>query len=342
MASRAACLAFAAALSTASTVARTAAADDEPVNVLAQPRLPAPLVLPELTHPRNDVALAWTVGRGATDYADRPASSIALVRAWFESSIFSHRRIYAGATWDYASAMPPDKGIDLDDTLPPARTTGLTGGFANVEAHVRGIFPLTEGLAFGFGMGLVLPTSVIGRDGPSRSAMLAAASLEPTDYIHFQPGRYGIRPWGDLRIVRGPFVFQARQGLDFMIDDAGIERPRTAGRILAHAGFALTRALELSVEATQIYFFFTEEPSPPVDAALPPAERVAAERRISVRERYRISDDRRTAFTIGPSLRLSFPTVDLGVGLLTNLFSPLSPALDSFVAARVSLVAHFR
>lgn len=334
------CLAFAVAL----TVVRAgeAGAQEEPVNVLAQPRLPAPLVLPELTHPRTDLALTWTVGQGSTSYQDRPTSSVALVRAWFESSIFARRRFFAGVTWDYASAMPPDKGIDLDDTLPAPRTTGLTGGFANVDAHVRGIFPLTEGLAFGFGIGTVLPTSVIERDGPSRSAMLAAASLEPTDYIHFQPGRYGIRPWGDLRIVRGAFVLQARQGLDFMIDDAGVERARTAGRILAHAGVTLTRAIELSLEATQVYFFFTETPSAPVDTSLPPDERAAAERRIAVRERYRISDDRRTALTIGPSFRLSFPTVDIGVGLVTNLFSPLSPALDSFVAARVSLVAHFR
>jgi hypothetical protein len=79
-----------------------------------------------------------------------------------------------------------------------------------------------------------------------------------------------------------------------------------------------------------------------VDGSLPPAERAAAERRLAVRERYRISDDRRTAFTIGPSFRLSFPNVDLGVGLVTNLFSPLSPALDSIIAARLSLVAHFR
>lgn len=315
---------------------------EEPVNVLAQPRLPAPLVLPELTHPRNDFALTWTVGSGSTEYAERPTSAVALVRAWFESSIFARRRVYAGVTWDYASAMPPDKGVDLDDVLPAPRTTGMTGGFANVEAHVRGIFPLTEGLAFGFGLGGVLPTSVVSRDGPTRSAMLAAASLEPTDYIHFQPGRYGIRPWGDLRIVRGAFVLQARQGLDFMIDDAGLERARTAGRILVHAGFAVTRTLELSVEATQIYFFFTEEPSAPVDEALSPEARAAAERRVAVRERYRISDDRRTAFTIGPSLRLSFPNVDFGLGLVSNLFGPLSPALDSIVAARVSLVAHFR
>lgn len=341
MAPRARRTAVAAALAIVA-VAAPARADDEPVNVLAQPRLPAPLVLPELTHPRNDVGLSWTVGRGATDLANRPSAAVALVRAQFESSVFRRRRTYLGVTWDYASALPPDKGIDLDDALPAPRTTGMTGGFANVEAHVRGAFPLTEGLLFGFGVGAVIPTSVIERDGPSRSAMLAAASLEPTDYVHFQPGRFGVRPWGDLRIVRGLFVFQARQGLDIMIDEAGIERARTAGRILAHAGVALTRAIEVSLEATQIYFFFTEEPLPAVDTSLPPDQRAAAERRLAVRERYRISDDRRTAFTIGPSFRLSFPTVDLGIGLVTNLFAPLSPALDSFVAARASLVAHFR
>lgn len=314
---------------------------EEPVNVLAQPRLPAPLALPELTHPRDDIALTWTVGRGSTNRADRPTSGIALVRGWFESSVFSRRRVYAGVTWDYASAMPPDKGIDLDDAMPAARTTGMTGGFANLDAHVRGVFPLTEGLLFGFGLGGVFPTSVVGRDGPARSAMLAVASLEPSDYVHFQPAHWGIRPWGDLRIVRGAFVFQARQGFDFMIDDAGLERARTAGRILIHAGFAVSKSLELSLEATQIYFFFTEEPSPPVDTSLPSTERVAAERRRAVRERYRISDDRRTSITVGPSVRLSFPNVDLGFGLVTSLDSPLSPALDSFIAARMSLVAHF-
>ena len=117
---------------------------------------------------------------------------------------------------------------------------------------------------------------------------------------------------------------------------------RTAGRVLAHAGIAPVRSLELSVEATQVYFFFTEEPAAPVDPSLPAEQREALERANAARERYRISDDRRTAFTIGPSIRLSFPDVDVGLGFVTNLFSPLSPALESFVAVRTSIVAHFR
>src|SRR5688500_15425982 len=109
--------------------------------------------------------------------------------------------------------------------------------------------------------------------------MLAASSLEPTDYVHFLPGRWAIRPAGDLRIVRGPFVLQARQGFDFMIDEAGIERARTAGRVLVHVGYAPWRSFELSLEATQIYFFFTEEPFAAPSPSLSAEERVIAERR---------------------------------------------------------------
>src|SRR5687768_10039589 len=111
MARRVACLALA--LAAALTIPRKAFAEDPVDSIVAQPRLPPPFVLPELTHPRTDFALTWTVGHGSTDLADRPSSGIALVRTWFESSIFAPRRIYTGVTWDYASAMPPDKGIDL-------------------------------------------------------------------------------------------------------------------------------------------------------------------------------------------------------------------------------------
>ena len=325
----------------AASPARRARADELVDEIVASPRLPAPLVLPELTHPRSDLALTWTTGRGVSDAAARSNAALALLRVQFEGN-FLRRRLYAGITYDYASALPPDGGLPLDDTPAAPHAVGKRGAFGNVEPHVRVVFPLTEGLVYGFSLGAVLPSATIERNGPAQSAMLAAASMEPTDYVHFQPGRFAFRPAGDLRIVRGPFVFQARQGFDIMIDQAGIETARTAGRVLAHVGVAPTRAVEISVEASQVYFFFTEEPSEAPDPSLPPEAIAAIERRNVARERYRISDDRRTAFTVGPSLRLSFPNVDIGLGIVTNLFSPLSPALDSFVAARLSLMAHFR
>lgn len=313
---------------------------EPPPNVLAPPRLPAPLVLPELAHPRTDLALTWTVGRGSTNIGARPDVTLAFVRGQMEGSILGYRRLYAGITWDCAAALAPDTGVN-DDTTPLAHA-GRSSALGNIEPHVRGVFPLTQGLLFGFVLGGMLPTSSFDRNGPMPSAMVAAVSMEPTDYAHFLPGHFAVRPAGDLRLVRGPFVFQARQGLDILIDEAGIERARTAGRILLHAGIAPSRTFEASIEASQIYFFFTEDPPDPPDPSLPADERAAVQRRNSALERYRISDDRRTAYTVGPSFRLSFPNVDMGVGLVTNLFSPLSPSLDSFIALRMSVVAHFR
>jgi hypothetical protein len=340
VARRHACAAVVAACAfAASSLGRARAA--ERVDVVPSPRLPAPLVLPELTHPRSDLALTWTTGRGVSDAAARSNAALALLRLQFEGN-FLQRRLYAGITYDYASALPPDGGLLLDDTSAAPHAIGKRGAFGNVEPHVRVVFPLTEGLVYGFALGVVLPTATIDRNGPAKSAMLAAASMEPTDYVHFQPGRFALRPAGDLRIVRGLFVFQARQGFDIMIDEAGIESARTAGRLLAHVGVAPTRAVEISMEASQVYFFFTEEASPPPDPSLPPEQLAVIERRNAARERYRISDDRRTAFTVGPSVRLSFPDLDIGLGILTNVAAPLSPALDSFVAARLSLMAHFR
>jgi hypothetical protein len=314
---------------------------DIPPSGVVVPRLPAPLVLPDLVHPRTDLTVAWTTGRGVADAAARTNTALALLRLQFEASVF-RRTIYGGITYDYAGALPPDGGRSLDDTPPGVAAIGKRGAFGNVEPHVRAVFPLSEGLVYGFALGAVIPTATIDRNGPAQSAMLAVASMEPTDYVHFQTGRFALRPAGDLRIVRGPFVLQLRQGFDVVIDQAGINDARMAGRILGHVGVAPTRAFEVSIEATQVYFFFTEEPAPAPDSSLPLPVKEEIERRNAARERYRVSDDRRTAFTIGPSLRLSFREVDLGLGLVTNVFAPLSPALDSFVAARASLVAHFR
>lgn len=335
-----ACAVVVAACVGAHALAARADAPSLPGAHVSPPRLAAPFVLPELSHPRTDVALDFTLGRGVANGAERKRVVAGIVRAAAEGHILGERRLYAGVTWDWAAALPPDAGID-DETTTPSRS-GRTAALGNVEPHLRAAFPLTPGLLAGFVFGFVLPTASIERAGPAPSAMRAAASIAPTDLVHFLPGHFALRPAGDVRIVRGPFVFQARQGFDIMIDEAGIERTRTAGRLLAHVGVAPSRALEVGLEATQIYFFFTEGPPGPIDPSVPASERAALERRNALAERYRISDDRRTALTFGPTLRLSFPHVDVGAAVITNLFAPLSPSLESLFALRLSLVLHFR
>jgi hypothetical protein len=183
-------------------------------------------------------------------------------------------------------------------------------------------------LDFGFVLGLMLPTAAFERGSrENRSATALASSIVPSDSVYYLPGRFAFRPAADVRILRGPLILQGRQGIDIMIDQAGIERVRTASRLLAHVGVLVRRDIEVSVEGSQVYFL-TSDDSPEI------ADPFA--------ERYRFSDDRRYAFTVSPGVRMSFADVDVGASVSTNVGRAFSPAADGFVAARISMVAHLR
>lgn len=268
------------------------------VDELSAPRLPQPFVLPDLSHPSWDLALGWLVGVAAAARTDRASPALGLARASVEGDVFFPRSLYVGGTVPFASALAPDGASGTKTVL------------GNVEGHVRVVFPLPSVLAFGAELGVVAPTASFDKDSGAHAAALEAASLEPTDGVHFAPEAVALRPAMDVRVLRGPFVVQARQGIDIVIDSAS-GRTVTTGRLLGHGGIRVKRDVELSIEATQSYLF--DE---------------------------RVPDGRRTAMTIGPGARLSLGTIDVGAAVLTSLFGPLSPDIDRFVAARLSLVTH--
>ncbi len=300
---------------------------------LPLPRLPAPFVLPELSHPRLDARIDWIVGRMSPQNSARPSSTIALARVSGETSIFFPRKLYVGFVLPYGAALPPDGAV------PPGyegevRPSGIRSALGNLEAQIRAVFAMPTFLEYGFLLGVVAPTARFDRNfAPNRSATEAAASVEPTDFVHFLPGRVALRPAGDLRILRRSFVFQARQGIDIMIDGKGIERARAAGRLLLHLGYLARPDLELSIEATQIYFFFSDDKVTTANG-----ERLTVGQ--AIESQYRINDDRRTAITVGPGLRYALRHFDVGGAIVTNLVGPLASAGDGFVALRLSLIAH--
>ena len=291
------------------------------------PRLPAPFALPELSHPLLDLKMDWIVGRMAPEAPHRPGAVAAIARPSFEATILAPRRIYVGASYPIAAALPPDGGLAPGEAGLRSGTRSLLG---NVEGHVRAVFPLPTSLEIGFVLGVVAPTSTFDRgQRPNRSAVDAVSALDPTNYVQFLPDRVGLRPAGDLRILRGPFVFQGRHGIDILIDNEGIDRAKVAGRLLGHVGWLARPDLELSVEASQIYFFASDAKV----VGPPGAESAFA-------ERYRITDGRRSAFTIGPAARMSFRDVDFGAAIITNLGEPLTPAAPGFLGLRLSVVGH--
>lgn len=268
---------------------------------LAAPRLPTPFTLPELSHPDFDASLDWTVGTATPENPSRGPSTISLVRASGEARLGPLRRVYIGATLPLAAALP------IEGT---GASRALLG---NPEGHIRVVFPMPSWLAFGAAFGATVPTASFTLQSGSEQAALAAASLEPTELVQLSPGTVALRPSIDARLLRGPFVLQVRDGVDLVVDSVGGLGARTLGRVLGHAGLLVTQDLEVSIEASQVYFFATEVP-----------------------------DDRRAALTIGPGVRWSLGDVDVGLGGVTNLLAPLASGMDRFVAVRASLVAHLR
>lgn len=316
-----------------STPSAAGAAGARPLYERAQlvPPLPAPFVLPELSHPGLDVRIDGLFGRlGSASRngvsGERSHAIVAASHLSVEGSVLVPRRLFLGLLYPFASALPPDGGLASGEPGRPAGRQGLSG---NVEGHIRAVFPLPTALEIGFGLAVTAPTATTGRDRASESAMLAASSIDPTNVARFLPGRVALRPSADLRIVRGRLVLQGRHGIDILIDGAGIDSTTVAGRLLAHAGFLVRRELEISVEATQYYFFASEE-----KAASPQGFEQA------FAEKYRITDARRSALTIGPGVRYSTPEIDIGASIITNLGATMSPAPTGFIGINVSVVGH--
>ncbi|MDB4935071.1 MAG: hypothetical protein JWP87_2043 [Labilithrix sp.] len=268
------------------------------VDELSAPRLPPPFVLPELSHPYFDVSVGWLVGVAAPARAERTSPAMGIARATAEGDVIFPRRLYFGVTVPFAGALAPDA------------SSGAKTLLGNVEAHVRVVFPLPTWLAFGGVLGIVAPTARHAHGTGAEAASTIAASLEPTDAVFFAPDAFAIRPAMDVRVLRGAFVIQARQGIDIVLDTA-TGRAVTVGRFLGHLGLRVKRDVELSIEGTQAYLF--DE---------------------------RVQDRRRAAVTLGPGAMLSLGTIDVGAAVVTSVFEPLSGEIDRFVAARVSLVAH--
>lgn len=292
----------------AAVAPRTAAADDseEPTgpkfptspDELSAPRLPPPFIMPDLSHEGWDFGMGWMLGVATARRDGGTSPVLALARATVEGDIVLPRRLYIGATLPFASGLTADGSSG-------ARTVA-----GNVELHGRIVFPLPSWLAFGAVFGVVVPTARYDRDSPAHDAAVAATSLEPTDALYFTPGVVALRPAMDMRIIRGPFIVQARQGIDIVIDSV-TGRTVTTGRFLGHIGVHIQRDLEISIEGTQVYLF--DE---------------------------RVPDNRRTAITLGPGARIPVGPVDIGAALVTNVFAPLSPEIDRFLAMRISLVVH--
>jgi hypothetical protein len=262
------------------------------------PDAPRPTMMPEVTHPDGEVSLEQTTGsvtpRGSDSVGHLP---VQVTRIAAEQPIVS-RLVFVGAAYEAAYGNP---------TSPQA--SKWIGG--NFEVNARAVWATKTGLAFGAGLGVMLPTAQFNRGSNVNDLAQAAIALRPWDYAFFAQGNLALRPSIDIRYIVGPLVFQAREIMDGTFD---IEQKN-----------------DFEVDIISTFY-----------VAVRPRKDIALG--VEIGELYRVSannvpDDERADFTIAPTFRLILPRLQPALAVMTNAGDPYYLGANRIWAVKSTLTA---
>jgi hypothetical protein len=276
--------------------ARTAAAQvalpgDEPTDPYALPDAPAPPTLPDLTHRalaasfENTFASIQNAGRAG----DAP---LGRTFGWMErfevEQALSIRRWYVGVAEQVALGNPLNEGFQM-----------VAG---NPEVWGRTLWASQAGLAYGGGLGAVLPAF---RRGEQQSALTqTVAVVRPWDYADFVTGALVLRPFFDVRAIDGRVMLQLRQGIDWDQSTGAL-----TSRTTFYIGYRPIELFGLGLEAWEVYL-------------------IQAPQR---------KDDGRAAYAVSASVRLMTRVLTPAVSILAPIERPLYDAVSQFWAVRLTM-----
>jgi hypothetical protein len=186
-------------------VAPSARAEEDPP--------PRPFAVPFLVHDTGEVRLVSTFADVGPVDSSRRGAALGMQRLSIEAPVVG-TRVYASATYVGVLGVPP--GVDSGRKL--------LGG--NTDASIRSVWAF-NGLAFGGGVGVVLPSADHASPG-ARDVALAAATVDPRDINGYRTLSIGLKPAVDVRVATGAVSFQIRQGLEYASEPGALEKARLA------------------------------------------------------------------------------------------------------------------
>jgi hypothetical protein len=264
---------------------------DEPTDPYALPDAPAPPTLPDLTHRALAASLESTFasihGNTLQSGAD-PGRSFGWNERIEAEQAVSIRRWYVGVSEQLALGRPPNQNFLL-----------VAG---NPEVWGRALWASRAGLAYGGGIGVVLPAVTHGSAGTEVAQTIRV--LRPWDYVHFVNDDFIFRPFIDVRDIDGRVMLQLRQGIDWDRSSGAI-----TSRTTFYVGYRMSDLYGLGLEAWEVYL---------VQAPIR-------------------KDDGRAAYAVSPSVRFMTRVLQPAVSLLLPIDRPLFDAVDSFWAVRLSV-----
>jgi hypothetical protein len=256
---------------------------------------PAPPTLPSLAHATLNNTFEIT-GAGIDVGPRRGAATAYFLHDEAEYPLIS-RVFFVGAAHDVAFGA--------------VRGVGKEAFVGSPEIWARGLWSSVLGFSSGGGLGVVLPVPHA-LEGDAREIFDAIRVVRPWDASHFTDMTVTLRPWIDVRYVRGRFLLQLRQGLDVGVVARrlakGERRTDYTARTTFYLGFRLAKPIGLGVEVWEVY---------QISADLP--------------------DDKRAAFSVSPSVRLSLGRIEPAFSVLFPIATPLRGEAASYFAARVNV-----
>lgn len=212
------------------------------------------------------------------------------------------RIFYVGAAHDVAAGALPGVGHNFF--------------FGAPELWLRGLWSSVIGLSSGGGFGVVLPAPR-SLSGGAREILDTVRVVRPWDAPYFTDRVVTLRPWFDVRHLVGRFILQLRQGIDVGIVARGLgkgeRRVDYVGRTTGYLGFRIAEPIGVGLEAWEVY-------------------QISAD----------IADDRRAAFAISPSIRLSLGRIEPALSFVIPLSTPLRGDATSYFAARLNVGFDFQ
>lgn len=261
------------------------------------PSTPGPPGIPALTHADGEGTLELTSGA----YYPRDVRALRghvpvhVLRAAMEQPLH-RRRVFVGAAHENAIGSPASARGPF--VLP-----------SNFEVHGRAVWATTTGLAFGAGLGVMLPTASWDRRGRDASSLATASvALRPWDLAFFQEGSLTLRPFVDVHDVVGRFVIQLRQVLDWTIDVREGRDLRLYSVATLFLGYRPLPEMAVGIETHQLYI-------------------IAAD----------VADERRSFFSVSPAIRLLFDRVQPSIAVIKSLGAPYVPGTVHTFATRMGL-----
>jgi hypothetical protein len=200
----------------------------------------------------------------------------------------SLRRWYVGVGEQIALGNPLNEGFQM-----------VAG---NPEVWGRTLWASQAGLAYGGGLGAVLPAF---RHAPGASTLTqTVAVVRPWDYADFINGDFILRPFFDVRSIDGRVMLQLRQGIDWDQSSGAL-----TSRTTFYIGYRPAPLFGLGLEAWEVYL-------------------IQAQQR---------KDDGRAAYAVSASVRLMTRVLTPAVSILAPIARPLYDTVDNFWAIRLTM-----